>query len=70
MEQKNIVNALVREIVIPGLQSLMDTQYFSELRAGTLSIRRLQGFALQHYMTNPLSSKIGSRKSSDWSKIV
>ena len=30
----------------------MQTQYFSELREGTLSIRRLQGFALQHYITN------------------
>ena len=52
MEQKKIAAALVREIVNPGLQSLMATQYFSELRAGTLSIRRLQGFALQHYLTN------------------
>jgi hypothetical protein len=30
----------------------MQTQYFSALRQGTLSIRRLQGFALQYYITN------------------
>jgi len=30
----------------------MQTQYFCDLRQGTLSIRRLQGFALQHYITN------------------
>lgn len=52
MDQENFVNSLVSEIVNPGLQSLMDTQYFSELRQGTLSVRRLQGFALQHYITN------------------
>ena len=52
MDQGDFVNALIGEIVNPGLQSLMATQYFSELRKGTLSIRRLQGFALQHYMTN------------------
>ncbi|HTN70599.1 MAG TPA: iron-containing redox enzyme family protein [Methylomirabilota bacterium] len=52
MDQWDFVNALVGEIVTPGLQSLMATQYFTELRKGTLPIRRLQGFALQHYMTN------------------
>jgi pyrroloquinoline quinone (PQQ) biosynthesis protein C len=57
MEPKKIVNALVHEIVTPGLQRLMDTQYFSELRAGTLSMRRLQGFALQHYITNVALNK-------------
>jgi pyrroloquinoline quinone (PQQ) biosynthesis protein C len=52
MDSKNFVTALVRETVTPGLESLMATQYFSELRKGTLSMRRLQGFALQHYLTN------------------
>jgi pyrroloquinoline quinone (PQQ) biosynthesis protein C len=52
MDRRDFVNALVVEIVKPGLQSLMATQYFSELRKGTLSVRRLQGFALQHYLTN------------------
>jgi pyrroloquinoline quinone (PQQ) biosynthesis protein C len=52
MNQENFVDDLIKEIVKPGLQSLMETRYFSELRQGTLSTRRLQGFALQHYITN------------------
>ena len=52
MEEDTFVVSLVNEIVKPGLQSLMETEYFLELRQGTLSTRRLQGFALQHYMTN------------------
>jgi hypothetical protein len=52
MDQNSFVDSLINDIVKPGLQSLMQTQYFSALRQGTLSIRRLQGFALQHYITN------------------
>ncbi|MGH7768899.1 MAG: iron-containing redox enzyme family protein [Candidatus Binatia bacterium] len=52
MDPRDFVNAIVSEIVKPGLQSLMATQYFSELRKGALSMRRLEGFALQHYLTN------------------
>ena len=52
MDPNNCVDSLIDDIVKPGLQSLMQTQYFSALRQGTLSIRRLQGFALQHYLTN------------------
>lgn len=57
MDSHKFVDALVNEIVKPGLQSLMDTQYFAELRKGTLSVRRLQGFALQHYVTNVALNK-------------
>ena len=57
MDSHKFVDALVNEIVKPGLQSLMDTQYFAELRKGNLSIRRLQGFALQHYITNVALNK-------------
>jgi pyrroloquinoline quinone (PQQ) biosynthesis protein C len=57
MESLKFVDSLVNEIVRPGLQSLMQTQYFTELRQGTLSIRRLQGFALQHYITNVALNK-------------
>lgn len=57
MNQDNLVDSLINEIVKPGLLSLMQTQYFSELRQGTLSIRRLQGFALQHYITNVALNK-------------
>ena len=52
MDTHEFVDSLVKEIIEPGLQSLMQTQYFAELRQGTLSTRRLQGFALQHYITN------------------
>ena len=57
MDSHKFVDALVNEIVKPGLQSLMDTQYFAELRKGNLSVRRLQGFALQHYITNVALNK-------------
>jgi pyrroloquinoline quinone (PQQ) biosynthesis protein C len=57
MDSHKFVDALINEIVKPGLQSLMDTQYFTELRKGTLSVRRLQGFALQHYITNVALNK-------------
>ena len=46
------VDSLVDEIVRPGVQELMATRYFSELREGKLSTRRLQGWALQHYLHN------------------
>ena len=52
MEPEEFVNSIVSEIIEPGLKSLMETRYFSELRQGRLSVRRLQGFALQHYLTN------------------
>jgi pyrroloquinoline quinone (PQQ) biosynthesis protein C len=57
MDSHRFVDALINEIVKPGLQSLMDAQYFAELRKGTLSVRRLQGFALQHYITNVALNK-------------
>ena len=57
MDQNSFVESLVNDIVKPGLHSLMQTQYFSELRHGTLSDRRLKGFALQHYITNVTLNK-------------
>lgn len=52
MDHRGFVESLVREIVQPGVQQLMESRYFSELREGKLSPRRLQGFALQHYLHN------------------
>ncbi len=52
MASSPFVNSLIRELVEPGVQSLMASRYFSELREGKLSIRRLQGFAIQHYLHN------------------
>ncbi len=52
MENHNFVDSVIREIVQPGVERLMETRYFSELREGKLSKRRLQGFAVQHYLHN------------------
>ncbi len=52
MANQGFVDSLIKGIVQPGVQELMETPYFSELREGKLSIRRLQGWALQHYLHN------------------
>jgi len=52
MPTEAFVDSVVKEIVQPGVQRLMESRYFSELREGKLSIRRLQGWALQHYLHN------------------
>jgi pyrroloquinoline quinone (PQQ) biosynthesis protein C len=52
MDGKAIVQSVIQEIVQPGVQRLMETRYFSELREGKLSIKRLQGWAIQHYLHN------------------
>jgi len=57
MDPDKFVNAIVEEIITPGLKQLMETRYFDELRHGKLSVRRLQGFSLQHYITNVALNK-------------
>ena len=52
MSSQQFVDSLLKEIVQPGIQRLMETRYFSELREGKLSKKRLQGFAVQHYLHN------------------
>lgn len=52
MDGKAAVDSIVREIVQPGIQRLMESRYFSELRTGRLSLRRLQGWSIQHYLHN------------------
>jgi pyrroloquinoline-quinone synthase len=52
MDGKAFVDSLYREIIDPGVDRLMSSHYFSELREGRLSKKRLQGFALQHYLCN------------------
>jgi len=52
MGNEAFVNSVVQEIIQPGLQRLMDGRFFTELRDGKLSIRRLQGWALQQYLRN------------------
>ena len=49
---KQFVDSVLGDIIMPGVETLMQSRYFTELREGKLSVRRLQGFAIQHYMHN------------------
>lgn len=51
------VESVMREIINPGVEQLMNTRFFTELRAGKLSKKRLQGFAVQHYLSNHVINK-------------
>jgi pyrroloquinoline quinone (PQQ) biosynthesis protein C len=57
MENQVFVDSLMREIVQPGVEQLLNSRFFSELRDGRLAKRRLQGFALQHYLSNHAINK-------------
>jgi pyrroloquinoline-quinone synthase len=52
MTTQAFVESVIKDIIQPGVDRLMETRYFTELRNGKLSIRRLQGWALQHYLHN------------------
>jgi len=52
MSNQGFIDSLIRDIIGPGVQQLLDSRYFSGLRQGKLSIKRLQGWALQHYLHN------------------
>ena len=52
MDGHALVQSVKKEIIGPGIQRLMDSQYFTELRHGKLSRRRLQGWSIQHYLHN------------------
>ena len=52
MDGKALVDSVRKEIIEPGIQRLMDTPYFTELRQGKLSVERMQGWAIQHYLHN------------------
>ena len=57
MESQSFVDSVLHEIIHPGVQQLMNGRFFSEVRDGKLSRRRLQGFALQHYLSNHAINK-------------
>lgn len=57
MENQAFIDSLMREIIHPGVNQLMNGRYFSELRAGKLSKKRLAGFAMQHYLSNHAINK-------------
>jgi len=52
VDGKAVVDALRKEVIEPGVQRLLDTPFFRELRAGKLSAKRMQGWAIQHYLHN------------------
>ncbi|HYA27400.1 MAG TPA: iron-containing redox enzyme family protein [Acidobacteriota bacterium] len=51
------VQSVMTEIVNPGVEQLMNTRFFAELRQGKLAKKRLQGFAVQHYLSNHVINK-------------
>lgn len=57
---KEFVDQLVAEVVEPAADALMETRYFRDLRAGALTTRRLQGYALQHTWFNRALLKSGA----------
>lgn len=52
MATQAFVDSVIKEIIQPGVDQLLATRYFTELRSGKLSRRRLQGWAIQHYLHN------------------
>jgi len=57
MENQAFIDDLMREIINPGVEQLMNSRFFTELRAGKLLKQRLQGFAVQHYLSNHVINK-------------
>lgn len=51
-ENERFVESLIADIIKPGIDDLMASRYFQDLRAGKLTTRRIQGFAVQHYLHN------------------
>jgi pyrroloquinoline quinone (PQQ) biosynthesis protein C len=49
---KEFVDSVINDIIQPGIVQLMDSRYFTDLREGKLTTRRMQGFAIQHYIHN------------------
>ena len=52
MATQAFVNSLIKEIIQPGVDELVELPYFTALRAGKLATKRFQGWALQHYLHN------------------
>jgi pyrroloquinoline-quinone synthase len=52
MATQAFVDSVIKDIVQPGVDELMELPYFTELRAGKLSLKKMQGWALQHYLHN------------------
>ena len=52
MATQAFVDLVIKEIIQPGVEELVALPYFTELRSGKLSMKRMQGWALQHYLHN------------------
>ena len=52
MATQAFVDSVIKEIIQPGVEELVELPYFTALRSGKLSMKRLQGWALQHYLHN------------------
>ncbi|HEX9880594.1 MAG TPA: iron-containing redox enzyme family protein [Candidatus Binatia bacterium] len=52
MDGKAVVDSVIKEVIQPGVRQLMENRYFSELRQGKLPVKKLQGWAIQHYLHN------------------
>jgi pyrroloquinoline quinone (PQQ) biosynthesis protein C len=46
------VDQVFKEVIWPARDQLMDSAYFTDLRKGTLTKRRMQGFSLEHTWFN------------------
>jgi pyrroloquinoline quinone (PQQ) biosynthesis protein C len=57
MGNEAFVESVRQDIIQPGVERLMSSRYFTELREGKLSKKRLKGFALQHYLSNHAINK-------------
>jgi pyrroloquinoline quinone (PQQ) biosynthesis protein C len=51
-EKLDMIESVMNDIIEPGVERLMQTRYFTELRSGKLSRRRIQAWALEHYLYN------------------
>ena len=52
VDGKALVDSVKKEVIEPGVQRLMETPFFSEMRVGKLSVKRMQGWSIQHYLHN------------------
>ena len=51
-DNQAFVDSLIGDVIQPGVDDLMDSRYFRDLRGGKLTTRRMQGFSIQHYIHN------------------
>lgn len=59
VENREFVDQVVNEVVLPAADRLMESRYFTDLRQGKLTMRQLQGYALQHTWFNRALLKSG-----------